>query len=392
MIHRNLRYTNGWEWHVLQLQHQPYTASKRGATHSKLKHPVKKIESNNEKLELKRTFPFAADWIDSSEDRLSNHSLLSKVDGYGTIVQGTILIQLSDDNQDVTPFHFWLASNMLITMHHDARIPLRLQNIDYMEQYEACSTAPEAFFIMLGVLLESLHIGLDHFEDRLGQLELNMREHNRKDLLDDIIERRYELLRYSHLYLPIRELEGLAKEAFLESLIETNSYARMQHRFERIDHLLKHYAQEIDTLISVDDALSNFRGNEIIRTLTIFTVICLPATLFGAIWGSNFEWLPFKQEPLGFIYMIATIVLLTGIIYFMLWRRGWTGDILKHRKVKKQQPKLLPTVLSSSEMMKDHPLPSRKHRGKLEKIDTSAATIKITEHAADAPLPSRKQR
>jgi len=379
----------GWEWHVLQLQHKPVIHE----SHTKIESIIKKENkhSSGEKFELMRAHPEVSQWIESSYDRVTNNIVLQHVENHGVIVHGTILIQLSEDTKDIAPFHFWLASNKLITMQADTRIPLRLQSLDHLPQYEQCHSAPEAFFCMIGILLESLDIGLDQFEERLGQLELDMRERNRKDLLDDIIERRYELLHYSHLYLPIREVEGLSKEAFLDTLTASDSYIRMKHRFNRIDSLLKHYAMEIDTLISVDDALSNFRGNEIIRTLTIFTVICLPITLFGAIWGSNFIWLPFKDEPLGFLYTLGAILVITSIIYFLLWKRGWTGDILMHRKKSKQLSKLSINILKPLELEKNSQLPTRKSRYKKEKPPRKLDAI-VTEYAKDEPLPSRKLR
>lgn len=340
LIHRNLRYMAGWEWHVLQLKHIPVATQRR--QHASTKSITASLRESderyiNEKSELIQNYPEAAIWINDSYERFTNNILIQRIDGYGSVVQGTIIIQLSEDMNDTAPFHFWLSSTKLLTMQRDARISLRLQQFHLLEDYERCKNAPEAFFLMLGTLLESIHVGLDQFEERLGHLERDMKERNQKYLLETIIERRYDLLHYSHLYLPVRELEGLAKEAFLELLTASEGYNRIQYRLQRIDHLLKHYAIEIDTLISVDDALSNFRGNEIIRILTIFTAICLPATIIGAIWGTNFIELPFKEEPLGFLFMIGVIFLLTAFIYFLFWRKGWTGDILASqfkRKIK----------------------------------------------------------
>lgn len=394
MIHRNLRYIAGWEWHVLQLKHIPVSVARRKhlntqAVQASL-HDADELYIN-EKRELIQSYPEATKWINDSYDRFTNNIILQKIDGYGMVVQGTVLIKLSEDENDVSPFHFWLAKNKLIVMQRDIRIPLRLQQLSMLDEYEQCQHAPEAFFIMITSLLDSLHMGLDRFEDRLGELEKDMKERNRKDLLDIIIERRYELLHFSHLFLPIRELEGLAKEAFLDELIHSDGFQRVQYRFQRIDSLLKHYAIEIDTLISVDDALSNFRGNDIVRTLTIFTSICLPASIIGAIWGTNFTKLPFQHEPFGFLYMLGAILLVTGSIYLLFWRKGWTGDILSKKKV--------PPIEKLQELLLKHPepqstsseLPSRKLRGK--KLKAPAAQH-VQEKIADddAPLPSRKRK
>ena len=89
---------------------------------------------------------------------------------------------------------------------------------------------------------------------------------------------------------------------------------------------------EIDTLLMMDDAISNFRGNDIMKTLTIFTALFTPAAVVGGIWGMNFNHIPWASEPWGFMVMTLIIVIATLCIYGWLWKKGWTGDLLKGRK------------------------------------------------------------
>jgi Mg2+ and Co2+ transporter CorA len=227
---------------------------------------------------------------------------------------------------------------------------------------------------MLSIILETFHAGLDGFETRLGELESTMRKENRTGLIDVIFERRYELLHWSHLFIPVRELHGAAKEAFMTELTDTEGFKRITHKLERIDALLKHYALEIDTLISMDDAISSFRGNDIMKTLTIFTVLFLPASIAGAIWGSNFVYLPLKEYKWGFTGMIIVTAVITAIIYIWLWKKGWTGDLLNGRK-----PQDLVADSSTSRT-------ARKYRSKSSKKHSSSKAAPVTE-----PLSRRKR-
>jgi len=365
-------YLSGWEWHILQ-QTTPE--------------------------EMIKHFPEAAEWILHIQQNSNHAILISQLDSKEVIVQGSLSIQLSEDNDDIHPLHFWFSKTRLITIHQDNRIPVRLQSINHTAAYEHCKSAPEAFCVMINILLEYFHVGLDHFQTRLGELESKVRMHNRSDLLDEIIERRYELLHYSHLYLPYREFEGIIKEAFFEQLEHTKGFIRMQHRFERLDTLLKHYSIEIDTLLSVDDAISSMRGNEIIRTLTIFTVLCLPATILGAIWGSNFEWLPFKDEPYGFLVLILTIFIITAILSLFLWKKGWTGDIISttkasNKRKQKKEPLML-TLMQSPEQQSEESivkeLPPRKLRKKSKAMQNQLEMVAIN-HELEDQLPSRTKK
>ncbi|WP_138755724.1 magnesium transporter CorA family protein [Paenibacillus sinopodophylli] len=350
MIHRMLRYPAGWEWHVLQQAKQQTVrdeplpsrknAHKRAASSHEEQRAVKaKMRQEHDAAEqhteeLKQQYPECAAWIDECAGRRTNNISVGETTLPGKLLYGTVMFQVSEDQSDVQPFHFWLTQSKLLTMHEDMRVPLRLQAVQHTSRLESCNTAPEAMFVMLSIILDTFHAGLDGFEKRLGELETTMRQENRTGLIDVIFERRYDLLHWSHLFIPVREVHSAAKEAFMNDLTESDSFQRITHKLERIDALLKHYALEIDTLISMDDAISNFRGNDIMKTLTIFTVLFLPATIIGGIWGVNFENLPFKDDKWSFAAMITAIVIITLFMYIWLWKKGWTGDLLNGRTPK----------------------------------------------------------
>ena len=102
-----------------------------------------------------------------------------------------------------------------------------------------------------------------------------------------------------------------------------------------MERLFSHYEKEIDTLISIDNAISGVRGNEIMKTLTIVTAVFIPATAAGAIWGMNFENLPFIDKSWGVVLVLVVIILSMISMYVWLMMKGWTGDLLK---VKSSQP------------------------------------------------------
>lgn len=381
MIHRMLRYPAKWEWHVLQLERPPMETAeelprrkdsrkkdeKSKASMTFTAPPVTE-EDIEEQMACKRLLPECASWLDECWGRKTNQISVAHLAAQGTVVSGTLLLQASEQMTDVQPFHFWMTEDKLVTLHDDLRFMIRLQDDTVTSRLTESASAPEALFIMLGQLLKPFHEGLDGFETRLGELEQAMRVSNRTGLLDVIFERRYDLLHWSHLFIPVRELYGAAQEAYMDKLTDTDVFKRTTYKLDRIETLLKHYALEIDTLISMDDALSSFRGNDIMKTLTIFTVIFTPATVIGALWGTNFNPLPWAEHRLGFVGMCAAIFLITVLIYLWLWQKGWTGDLLTGRDSnKKSQAKIL--MLEETQMAAGEPEPelsrqSRKRRSK----------------------------
>ncbi|MBD2844916.1 magnesium transporter CorA family protein [Paenibacillus sp. IB182496] len=319
MSHRMLQYAAGWTWQTVVMD-EAMTPTR-----------------------TKQLLPAAcAGWVDEAYHQTDNRIGIGyRADGL-PFLYGTLRFQASEASEDMQHLHYRLSAEALYTLHDDPRLLIRLQQPQWEDKLQACEGAISAFFIILTALLDPYHAGLDRFEARLAELESHMQHRNHKHLIDRIFERRYELLHWRHLYIPVKELEEAAQEAFLDAAQDEPAYTRLRYKLQRIETLLSHYHAEIETLISMDDATASFRGNDIMRTLTIFTVLCTPATVAGALWGMNFEAMPWLGEPWGFATICGAIALVTLLVFFWLWRKGWTGDILKGSKPAKPQKRESP--------------------------------------------------
>ncbi len=367
MNHRMLRYPADWEWHML-------TGADLGAMDA------------DELTSLKRQLPGCAEWLDASLSRAEGHVTIAELAEGEDAVYGTLLIQLSEDDHDVEPLHYWVTAKRVVTLQRDLRFTLRLQRSPWEDKLGRCRNALEAFAVMLSGAMEPLHNGLDAFELRLSELEHTMRYRNRSDLLNIIVDRRYELLHWSHHYIAIKELEGSLKEAFMDTLTDSEGYRKLAYRMERVSDVLEHYAGEIDTLISMDEAITTFRGNDIMKTLTIWTVLFMPATVIGALWGMNLTPLPWAREPWGFASLCGFVVIVTLLIYLWLWRKGWTGDIVHARKRRRS---LLAPEAGEREARARTAMPPRKKR---EIAAISEPPQSTQTHQAALPSRSRTSR
>jgi magnesium transporter len=93
------------------------------------------------------------------------------------------------------------------------------------------------------------------------------------------------------------------------------------------DHLgkiwdtLEDYKEVIESLSDTMSALTNNRINEIIKVLTIISVILLPLTLISGIYGMNID-LPVANHPLAFEILIGSMILVVvSMLAFFRWRK-----------------------------------------------------------------------
>ncbi len=87
----------------------------------------------------------------------------------------------------------------------------------------------------------------------------------------------------------------------------------------RIENGLKGAKETVEALEETNQILVSLRMNEIMKILTLFSVIFLPLTLLASIWGMNTNFLPFQKTDRDFEYVVL-IMLLTFIGMFTYFK------------------------------------------------------------------------
>lgn len=244
---------------------------------------------------------------------------------------GSLLYYLDPNEEHKQSYlHYYVNEKMLVTSHFDFSIYERTNEQDLQDKLGNCDSAKDALFVLIEEILNSFLEGIDEFEVSLRKLqEDRKRGRNGGEMLDNIINLRYLLLHWTALTLPVQDTLLAAKEAFMDELEDNGAYQRAKLRLSRILTLEKYYENEMDTLLTIEDNLTNYRGNEIVRALTVFTVVFIPVSAFGAIWGMNFEYMPELDWKWGYGLSITWIIFFMGMVYLFLRKKGWTEDLLK---------------------------------------------------------------
>lgn len=282
--------------------------------------------------ELRTRYPYTAEWFDQASTlKERNYLSVRFKDGVEPVIMGTMLYKVTDDadHYKSEQFYFYTDDQVLITINLDDHTRSVMAKSERASMLHQCQKPVDGMFVLARAILHYYHAGMDQFEHNLRLVESDMRTRNRRSLMDSILTSRFELLEWSNLFIPFQELIAAAKEGYHGELDSSRSFQQLLHRVERMEKLIHHYEREIDTLVSIDDAISAFRGNEIMKTLTIFTVVLTPATVVGAIWGMNFENLPAIKTFWGFTVVSGCTLLWTGGMYLWMRAKGWTGDLLQ---------------------------------------------------------------
>jgi len=222
------------------------------------------------------------------------------------------------------------GKNFLITNHYQKIFPLdqiineclksKVRKKEYMEK----GAAVLLFYILNNFLKITLE-KLDQIEDELDSVEKYMFSQKEREMVKKISYLKRKVTSFWRITDPqgtvFYSLKFVGANFFGQEFKHYLSDLFRMHR--RIDNALKTYKETIESLEETNHILVNLKMNEIIKILTIFSVVILPLNFLASIWGMNTNFLPFKETVFDFwlITGLMAITLLVMLVYFRI--RKW---------------------------------------------------------------------
>ena len=231
-----------------------------------------------------------------------------------------------------TEVDFFLSSNHLITVH-DSQLPV-LENF-----FQECKkigtdlppffqgTAVHVMFELLARLLDAIFPILLHINDDVDVVD--------KRLFAQIPGRKMaeEILRLKTNAVTFRRtMQG--HRTVLERLImysgrdldvtSAQNYVNSLREFtNEIWHMLESQKETINALHETNESLVGLRTNEVMKTLTIISVITFPLTLFVTLTDVNTVDNPFKFISGGFLIVLSAVLLGAAGMLWVFKKKKW---------------------------------------------------------------------
>jgi magnesium transporter len=167
--------------------------------------------------------------------------------------------------------------------------------------------------------------------NKLDRLEEEIFEGRSSEIVRDISNVKQEIINFRKVIRPqrpvLRDLERV-KERYLSPDMDLEIYFDdIVDAHERIWDMLENYKEVVEALEQTNESVIAHRFNDILRVLTVLSIIFLPATLIASIWGMNVG-LPGGGEPASSshtVFWIILAVMVVGLASMIAFfrRRGW---------------------------------------------------------------------
>jgi len=261
---------------------------------------------------------------------IMNPELRPKVQEYDDGLFITIkILQLNENTNQLTSenLSLILQKNTLITFQEqEGKIfePVR-ERIRKHKTKIRISGPDYLCFALLDVVIDNYIYITGQLGENIETLEENLTIEPKKSMLDEINHFKHELNFLRKNTKPAKEMIIALVKSDSEFIKDENHihYRELQDNINEASELSDSYREIVYDQLNIYHTLISSRLNDIMRTLTIISVIFIPLTFIVGVYGTNFEYIPELTWTFGYFAMWAVMIIIT---IFMLWffrRKKW---------------------------------------------------------------------
>ena len=264
------------------------------------------------------------------EDVLSRRQR-PKVDEYPDYLFGVLHFPVYDkaiQRLNAAELDLFVGNGYLVTLPTVELLPVtrlfaRCQEDDELRDQLFSKGSGYLLYHILDDLFDYCFPILDKIGHKLDSIEDDMFEKRAEEVVRDLSNVKQEIISFRKIIKPERStLRVLERqiERFLPEQLELY-FDDIVDASERIWDLLDNFKEVVEALEDTNESVISHRQNDVLRILTVVSVVLLPLTLITGIFGMNVHFPGF--ETAGAFWAIAGFMLglAVGLIAFFRFKR-----------------------------------------------------------------------
>lgn len=252
-----------------------------------------------------------------------------KVDNYGSYYF-VVFYCLDVDEQTrefcTTPIYLFIGQNYLVTVHNEPIAALQ----DTLRRWRAPDSSLDQdvgslVYGLLDAVVDDYFPMIDLIADRVDELEDSIFSNFDERALQEIFQLKKDLLQLRRVVAPERDVLNVMLRREIR-VFDQNDVTYLQDVY---DHIVR-TTDAIDTYRDLlSSALDSFlsmqsnRLNQIVKVLTITSIVLMSSALVAGIYGMNFRYMPELEWRYGYAWALGLMATIAGGTYIFFRRIGW---------------------------------------------------------------------
>ena len=233
----------------------------------------------------------------------------------------------SDDQPVLKELDMLIGERYLVTYHEEETRGVSKAREVLERRPDLLSRGPDHLLhFILDVMIDNYLPIIETLQEQLDELEERLFRTANQRLLAEILRLKRGMSALRRIVGPQRDtILALTREEFTGIRPETRPYLRdVYDRMTRTSDLLDSYRDELAALLEIYATQVSNRLNEVMKVLTIITVIIMPVNLIASIYGMNFV-MPEQHwpAPWGYVWALSLMVTVGFGTYWLLKKSKW---------------------------------------------------------------------
>jgi len=223
-----------------------------------------------------------------------------------------------------------ITRSHLITAHYQGISPLdsffrEINSKNQTKEKYMSETVGHLLFYAIHKILEDISAKITAIEKQVRYIEKEIFKGGEKEMVFEISRAKRDIIDYRRIVGPqtsaIESLQIEGVKFFGETLAP--HLADLRGSFGILWNNLQDQRETLQALGETNESLLSTKTNEVIKILTVFSVIFLPITLLANIFGMNLEYLPLSKTPIDFWTVLGVMALIAIIMVIYFKRQKW---------------------------------------------------------------------
>lgn len=225
-----------------------------------------------------------------------------------------------------TELNFFLGKNYLVTYHTAAMKSVTMVEERCRKGTGHVARAPDRVaHTLLDAIVDNYKPAIEQLAFAIAELEQHVLERQGREIISRILRVKKEVLHLRQIIGPQREVLALfARGEFKLVRAHLVPYYRdVYDSLFTIGERAQAYADSLTNVLQVYVNMSSHQTGEVIKLLTLITVMTTPLTLVGTWYGMNFAGMPELTAPHGYLIAALATLASTGGTFLYFKRKGW---------------------------------------------------------------------
>lgn len=226
-----------------------------------------------------------------------------------------------------TELNFFLGRNFLVTYHRDPCRSVQMIEDRALKGTTPIARAPDRLaYYLLDSIVDNYKPALEELSLEVAELEQQVLEKPGAEILNRILQIKREVMHLRRIIGPQREvLARFARGEFKVIRPHLVPYYRAVYdELYRISELATTYTDSLTSVLHIYLNISSNKTAEIVKVLTMITVITTPLMLVGTWYGMNYtDQMPELHWSYGYLWAIGLTVVSTIGIWLWFKRKNW---------------------------------------------------------------------